>query len=843
MLCLGDITKDNGKGKFVMVIPPPNVTGTLHLGHALTFAIEDAVTRWNRMKGKITLWVPGCDHAGIATQNVVERKLQREGKTRHDIGREKFIEEVWKWKNEKGDRIYDQIALMGCSVDWDRATFTMDPKMSTAVTEAFIRLHDEGLIYRAKRLVNWCCALNSAISDIEVEKHEVKGPQNFRVPGYGDETVEFGILELFAYPVDGCDEKIIVSTTRLETMLGDTAVAVHPNDERYKHLKGKFVKHPLIDRRIPIIFDDFVEMEFGTGAVKITPAHDHTDYEVGKRHNLPLIDILDDEGKIAPGFGKFSGMKRFKARKEIGKELDLLGLYHGTKPNPMVVPTCMRSKDIIEPRLKDQWFVNCKEMGEKAADAVRRKELEIIPDSHVKTWYHWLENIQDWCISRQIWWGHRIPAYKVDGDGVPLDTWISGMNEQQAKEKASKKLNIPAEKLSVHQDEDVLDTWFSSGLFPFAVFGWPEPTKDLKCFYPGDLLETGQDILFFWVARMVMLGTKFLGELPFKKIYLHSMVRDAHGRKMSKSLGNIIDPVDVIRGKSLQELQKMLEESNLQPSEIVRAKAAQKIDFPDGIPPCGTDALRFTLCDYTGQGRDINLDIKRVEGYRSFCNKLWNAIKFTLDKLQPVEDGEKTFSPLPEHVLTGKETRLDMWLLSRLFTATEACNKGFEKYDFHLATSSCHRLWVYEICDIYLECTKPTFRGDNEEAKEIVRQTLYTACDIGLRLLHPFMPFLTEELYKRLPRRDKSSPASLCITSYPEVNDFKWKKDTQLEDEFSFMYDFVHKIRSRKANYGVEKKQVPLFVSCDSEKTEERLLSFADPITVSTLLPSCCEKF
>lgn len=821
-----------------MVIPPPNVTGTLHLGHALTSAIQDSITRWNRMKGKVTLWAPGCDHAGIATQTVVEKKLQREkGLTRHDLGRDKFIEEVWKWKNEKGNRIYEQFEALGCSVDWDRATFTMDPKMCNAVTEAFVRLHEEGLIYRAKRLINWCCTLNSAISDIEVDKIEVKGPTPFRVPGYGNETVEFGILELFGYPVEDSDEKLIVSTTRIETMLGDTAVAIHPEDPRYKHLHGKYVIHPLLERKIPIVCDDFVEMEFGTGAVKITPAHDHTDCEVGKRHNLPFIEILSDDGSIAPGFGKYSGMKRFHARKEIGKDLEALGLYHGSKPNPMVVPVCSRSKDIIEPRMKSQWFVNCKEMADKAVEAVKTGELTLIPDDHNKIWFRWLENIQDWCISRQIWWGHRIPAYKVscspsDGTIDSEDFWISGRNEAEARTKASVKYSIPGEKLILEQDEDVLDTWFSSGLFPFAIFGWPEKTKDLDVFYPGDLLETGQDILFFWVARMVMLGMKFCGKLPFTKVFLHSMVRDAHGRKMSKSLGNIIDPVDVIKGKTLAELQTILEESNLAPAEIEKAKATQKIDFPEGIPPCGTDALRFTLCDYLGQGRDINLDIKRVEGYRSFCNKLWNAVKFSLMTFGP------DFKPNLVHKLTGKETRLDLWLLSRLYTATETCNKGFVDYDFHSSTSACHRLWVYEICDIYLECIKSFMRGDNEETKEIIRQTLYTACDIGLRLLHPFMPYLTEELYKRLTRRSPSTDApSLCITSYPEIDQFNWSKDSQLESEFSFMYDFVHKIRSRKANYGVEKKDVPLYVSCDSKETQDRLLSFIDPIKVRTVNP------
>lgn len=517
------ILDENPKGKFVMVIPPPNVTGSLHLGHGLTTAIEDCITRWHRMNGVTTVWIPGCDHAGIATQVVVEKKVWREEKkTRHDLGREKFIEKIWSWRNEKGDRIYEQFRRLGASVDWGRTFFTMDPNMSKAVTEAFVRLHEDGSIYRSSRLVNWSCALRSAISDIEVDKVEVSGRTFLSIPGYTDK-VEFGVLVSFAYRVEGSDEEIVVATTRIETMLGDTAVAVHPNDERYKHLHGKFVVHPFCDRKLPIVTDDFVEREFGTGAVKITPAHDPNDYEVGKRHNLPFITIFDDDGNIIGDYGRFTGMKRFECRKQILITLKELGVYKETKNNPMVVPICSRSKDIVEPMIKPQWYVKCDDMAAAAVEAVQSGELKIIPDIHNKLWYHWMDGIRDWCVSRQLWWGHRIPAYyvtfsdaskKVAADSE--DYWIVARTEAEARQKAAKKFNVAESAIVLKQDEDVLDTWFSSGLAPFATLGWPDKTADFEAFYPNTFLETGHDILFFWVARMVFLGQKLCGKLPFK---------------------------------------------------------------------------------------------------------------------------------------------------------------------------------------------------------------------------------------------------------------------------------------------------------------------------------------
>lgn len=630
--------KVSSKGQFIMVIPPPNVTGSLHLGHALTNSIEDAITRWHRMHGRSALWVPGCDHAGIATQVVVEKKLWREEKlSRHDIGREKFIDKIWEWKESKGGRIYHQLKKLGSSLDWDRVSFTMDPKLCRAVTEAFNQMHEKGFIYRDKRLVNWSCTLKSAISDIEVDKVEIPGRTFLSIPGYQDK-VEFGVLVSFAYQVEDTDEEIVVATTRIETMLGDSAVAVHPNDARYTHLHGKFVKHPFVDRRMPIVLDDFVDMNFGTGAVKITPGHDPNDYEVGKRHSLPFLTIFSDDGFIIGDYGKFTGMKRFDARKAILASLKELGLYKETLNNPMVVPICSRSKDVVEPLIKPQWYVKCDKMAKNATEAVKSGELKIIPESHTKTWYHWMDGIRDWCISRQLWWGHRIPAYQIrfkKASTKPAqmkeeDTWIVARNLEEALTKAEQKFNLTRDQFELNQDEDVLDTWFSSGLFPFSVFGWPDQTEDVKLFYPTTLLETGHDILFFWVARMVFFGQALLGKLPFKEVFLHPMVRDAHGRKMSKSLGNVIDPMDVINGITLDGLHLQLIDSNLDPKEIDKAKAGQKQDYPNGIPECGTDAMRFALCSYLTQARDINLDILRVQGYRFFCNKLWNATKFAL---------------------------------------------------------------------------------------------------------------------------------------------------------------------------------------------------------------------
>uniref|UniRef100_T1PE59 Valine--tRNA ligase n=1 Tax=Musca domestica TaxID=7370 RepID=T1PE59_MUSDO len=826
------ISDKNPKGNFVMVIPPPNVTGSLHLGHALTNAIEDAITRYNRMKGKTTLWVPGCDHAGIATQVVVEKLLWREQKlTRHDLGREKFIEKIWDWRREKGVRIYDQLKCLGSSYDWTRVAFTMDPKLCKAVTEAFVRLHEDGSIYRSSRLVNWSCTLRSAISDIEVDKIDIPGRTFFSIPGY-DEKVEFGVLVKFAYKVEDSDDEIIVATTRIETMLGDTAVAVHPNDERYKHLHGKFVKHPFCARRLPIVCDEFVDMNFGTGAVKITPAHDPNDYEVGKRCNLPFITIFNDDGYIIGDYGEFTGMKRFVCRKQILEKLKELGLYRETVNNPMVVPFCSRSKDVVEPMIKPQWYVKCSEMAEKATEAVRSGELKIIPEHHTKTWYHWMDGIRDWCVSRQLWWGHRIPAYYVTFNDPSITAgssddeayWIVARSQEEALAKAAERFKVDASKIVLNQDEDVLDTWFSSGLFPFSVFGWPDNTADLEAFYPTSLLETGHDILFFWVARMVFFGQKLLGKLPFKEVYLHPMVRDAHGRKMSKSLGNVIDPMDVIKGISLEGLHAQLVNSNLDPREIDKAKAGQKQDFPNGIPECGSDALRFALCAYITQARDINLDINRVQGYRFFCNKLWNATKFALMYFTGDEKFTSNFQ------LNGSENNMDVWILSRLSAAVETCNNGFEQYDFAAATTACYSFWLYDLCDVYLECLKPIFQSGTDDQKMAARKTLFACLDLGLKLLSPFMPFITEELYQRLPRAD--STPSICVTSYPD-NTY-WRNE-QVEKDVEFMQKAARIIRSARSDYNLPNKtKTEAYIVCTDSQPNDILKKYAsDLATVS----------
>jgi len=826
--------EDNSNGQFVICIPPPNVTGTLHLGHALTNSIEDSITRWHRMNGKTALWIPGCDHAGIATQVVVERKLKRdENLSRHDLGREKFVDKIWEWKNMKGDRIYHQLRRLGVSVDWDRTSFTMDAKLSVAVKEAFVRLHDQNLIYRANRLVNWSCALNSAISDIEVDKKEVTGETKLSVPGY-TQKIQFGVLHYFMYNVEDSDEKITVATTRIETMIGDTGIAVHPTDERYKHLIGKSAVHPFCNRKLKIVGDEVVDPNFGTGAVKITPAHDHNDYETGKRNNLPFITMMDESGSIRDvgdfkdEYKKFINLKRFVARYDVLNALKELGMFIKTEDNPMVIPMCSRSKDIVEPLLKPQWYVNCQEMAADAVQAVRGGDLKIIPSMHEKTWYGWMENCRDWCISRQLWWGHRIPAYFITIEGLPSGSddddqyWITGRTEDEAAQKAAKKFSVPIEKVFLRQDEDVLDTWFSSALFPFSVFGWPEKTPDLQKFYPNSLLETGYDILFFWVARMVMLGKQLTGVLPFKEVYLHAMIRDAYGRKMSKSTGNVIDPLDVIGGISLVDLHKRLDEYNLVQAEHEKAKKGQKDLYPSGIPECGTDALRFALCAYTTQGRDMNLDVLRIQGYRHFCNKLWNAIKFAMLKFTPEFIPGESIDNAFEKALP-----MDNWILSRLSAATMLSNEGFQTYEFPKATTAIYNFWLYDLCDVYLEAIKPVFMGNDEEQKVCCQNVLYTCLDSGLRLMSPFMPYLTEELYQRLPHKKENCPESICVAAYP--TDSHWR-DENIEKEVEQMMEVVKTIRSMKEVYLNTKAKAPVFIKCHQEASKAVIVKFKDVI-------------
>ncbi|KAF5368392.1 hypothetical protein D9758_002352 [Tetrapyrgos nigripes] len=823
------------EGLFVIPAPPPNVTGSLHIGHALTTALQDTLIRWNRMLGKTTLYAPGFDHAGISTQSVVEKRLfKTSGKTRHDYGREKFLDIVMDWKNDYQNRITNQLHRLGGSYDWDRVAFTMNPMLSKAVVETFCRLHEEGTIYRAKRLVNWCVRMNTALSNLEVDQKQLTGRTMLNVPGYDiKEKFEFGVITSFAYPLEGSDEKIIVATTRPETMLGDSAIAVHPDDSRYKHLHGKFATHPFIDRRLPIVCDTMVDMEFGTGAVKITPAHDPNDYDVGMRHKLEFINIMNDDGTFNANAGdKFKGMKRFHARVAVVNALKEANLYIETKDNPMQIPLCSKSGDVIEPILKPQWWVSCQPLAEEAIKRTRAGELLVTPKQSENEWYRWLEGIQDWCISRQLWWGHRCPAYFVRIEGKEQDptdgnNWVVGRTIEQAEERA--KALAAGAKFILEQDEDVLDTWFSSGLWPFSIMGWPEKTPDFENFYPSSMLETGWDIIFFWVARMVMLGIKLTDKVPFKEVYCHAMIRDAHGRKMSKSLGNVIDPIDVIEGVSLEVLHEKLNEGNLDEKEIAKAKQGQKKDFPKGIPQCGTDALRFALCAYSAGGRDINLEILRVEGYRKFCNKVFNATKFAMLKL------DESFVPEPTAKPTGNESLVEQWILHKLNIAATELNLQLAERNFMMATNAVYNFWLYELCDVYIEAMKPmTDESAPIATRKSAQQTLYTCLDYGLRLLHPFMPFVTEELWQRLPRRPNDSTLSIMLSSFPVKDSSFIFMDA--DKQFDLVFNVLRSGRSLAASYNLQTDiQLYLLIKDDQEAA---LLESQIP-TIITLTKGC----
>ncbi|KAF9598518.1 hypothetical protein IFM89_028050 [Coptis chinensis] len=814
---------NSSKPPFVVILPPPNVTGALHIGHALTAAIQDTIVRWRRMSGYNTLWVPGMDHAGIATQVVVEKKIMRETKlTRHDIGRERFVSEVWKWKDEYGGTILDQKRRLGASLDWSRQCFTMDETRSKAVTEAFVRLHREGLIYRDYRLVNWDCVLRTAISDIEVDHKDIKPRTVLEVPGYAD-PVEFGVLTSFAYPLEGDLGEIVVATTRVETMLGDTAIAVHPEHDKYTHLHGKFAIHPFNGRKLKIICDEIADRDFGTGAVKITPAHDPNDFEVGKRHNLEFINIFTDDGKInSNGGSEFEGMPRFKARAAVIEALQKKGLYRGAEDNEMSLGVCSRSNDVMEPLIKPQWYVNCTDMAKEALDAVfddDKRKIEIIPKKYCAEWRRWMENIRDWCISRQLWWGHRIPAWYVTLEddqlkefGAYNDHWAVGRNEEEAQWQANK--IFAGKKFQLAQDPDVLDTWFSSALFPLSVLGWPENTEDFREFYPTSVLETGHDIIFFWVARMVMLGMKLGGDVPFRKVYLHPMIRDAQGKKMSKSKGNVVDPLEVINGISLEGLQKRLEEGNLDPNELDLARKQQEVDFPGGIPECGADALRFALVSYTAQSENINLDIKRVVGYRQMCNKLWNAVRFAMIKL-----GDN-YIPCTDLVLETMPFSC-RWILSVLNKAISKTVSSLYSYEFAEASTAVYHWWQFQLCDVFIEVIKPYFAGADpkfDSTRSAACDTLWICLDNGLRLLHPFMPFVTEELWQRLPKTSGSYlKESIMISEYPSVTK-KWTNETT-ESHMNLVDGIVTSLRSLRSPNERHQRR-PAFVVCRTDKSE-----------------------
>ena len=771
---------------YVIDLPLPNVTGSLHMGHALMGTLQDALIRHKRMQGYNALWQPGMDHAGIATQTVVERQLRREGKTRHDLGREKFVERVWEWKKESGGRIEEQMRVLGCSCDWERSKFTMDPDLSRAVTESFVRLYEEGLIYRDTRLINWCHDCRTALSDLEVDNDEAQGE----------------MYEL-AYPVAEADAgagvtELVVATTRPETMLGDTAVAVHPDDPRYKHLHGKKLQHPFLDRQIPVITDAIlVDMEFGTGAVKVTPAHDFNDFATGKRHQLVEINILELDGRLNAEAGEFKGMTVPEARKAVKAALAEKGLERGSKPHTLQLPHCQRCHTVVEPMISTQWFVKMEPLAKPALEAVKDGRTQIIPEEWVKTYDHWLGNIQDWCISRQLWWGHQVPAFYCKSCGHILVT-------RDPEPKACDKCQGALER-----DADVLDTWFSSALWPFSTQGWPDETPAVKRFYPSSDMETGYDILFFWVARMMMMGLHFLGEVPFRRVLLHGLVVDETGDKMSKVKGNTIDPLDLIHGAEFETIVQKA----LPGAPVKEALAKFKKAYPSaaqmgtGFPAYGTDAVRLTLCSYSPQAKRIALSPKRIEGYRNFCNKLYNAVRFALPNIE----GETLTGEAPKPTLLANR-----WILSRLADAVTTSTRGIEEFRLDEGSSALYHFVWDELCDWFLEACKPVFNSGTDAEKAETRQTLAHAIETTLRALHPYAPFITEELWQAVPR-PASRPVSVALAPYPTATD--GRADAQADRHMSALMGAIGSARAARAEHDVKPSaKVPLRLRTASEE-------------------------
>ena len=763
-------TNSSSKEAFSIVLPPPNVTGSLHMGHAFQHTIMDVYTRYNRSKGNQTLWQPGTDHAGIATQMVVERQLSMDNISRHDLGREKFTEKVWDWKSQSGGTITSQMRRLGTSVDWDRERFTMDESLSQAVRKVFIELYNEGLIYRGKRLVNWDPVLLTAVSDLEVISKE-----------------ESGYLWHIKYQVVDSEEILVVATTRPETMLGDSAVAVHPDDERYQHLIGKSINLPLSNRQIPIIADDYVDMEFGTGCVKITPAHDFNDYEIGQRHNLEVINILTDDAKInsnAPV--QYQDLDRFEARKTIIADLEKQNLIEKIDPHTLMVPRGDRTNSIIEPYMTYQWFVKVKPLAEPAIEAVKNGSIRFVPENWEKTYFNWMENIEDWCISRQIWWGHRIPAwYDKEGNYYVADS----LEEAQIQAGIGVKLT---------QDEDVLDTWFSSALWPFSTLGWPEKTPELSRFYPTSVLVTGFDIIFFWVARMIMFGLKFANDVPFRDIYITGLIKDGNGQKMSKSKGNVLDPIDLIDGINLEDLLEKRTQGMMQPKLAEKIKKQTQKEFPNGIPSFGTDAIRFTFTALASFGRDIKFDLKRVEGYRNFCNKLWNASRFVLMNLESKKIN-----------IQAELSSQDRWILSRLQHVKIEVQKHLSDYRLDLMSQTLYEFVWHDYCDWYLELSKPLL--EDNQTREGCESTLIKVLTETLVLLHPIIPFITEEIFEQSQKILSKSHDKLISHPFPEPENHLIDDDS--EKEIDWLKSFILGIRKIRGEMNIPPgKPLPCYI-------------------------------